>query len=124
MGELVQVAEVHRALELKFKDPVQRRRSLELEVVKRGIAFGTGRTLRGKDPPINGGGAGDPANSTFWTRPRDISKLNLLIGFGRKLTLATEVRRHGRPCAFDEPKTGYGTNPRLTVEGGDKNIKV
>ncbi len=124
IGELVQVAEVHRALELRFKDPVRPKRSLELELVKRGIAFGTGSMLRGEDPAINAEGAGDPANSTFWTRPRDISKLQLRIGFGRKFTLATEVRSQKRPCAFDEPKTGYGTNPGFTVECGDRKIKV
>jgi hypothetical protein len=111
VGQLRQVAEVHRALELVFKDPVRRKRSLELEIVKRAIALGTSSMLRGEDPAINAEGAGDPANSSFWTRPQDISWLDLRIGFGRKLTLADEVRNQDRSCAFDEPKTGYGTNP-------------
>jgi len=124
IGKLRQVAEVHRALELNFKDPVQRKQSLELGLAKRLGQLGAYRVLRDGHPAINAEGVEDPANSSFWTRPQNISGLDLRIGFGRRSTLTTEVRNRKTPCAFDEAKTGHGTNPGFTVKCGGKKIKV
>jgi hypothetical protein len=123
IGELLQVAEVHRALELKLEDPVPRKLSLEFGPPKMLIESGSHRLLSGKHPAIDAAGADDPADSSFWTRPKDISQLDLGIGFGRKATLAAEVH-NGEPCAFHEAKTGYGIHAGFTLECGDKQIKV
>jgi hypothetical protein len=123
LRDLRQIAEVHRALELKFKNPVPRRVSLEFGAPKMLIDFESPRMLRGKHPAVNANGAGDPPDSSFWTRPRDISQLDLRIGFGRRATLATEVRG-GKPCVFHEAKTGYGIHPGFTLECGGRKIKA
>jgi hypothetical protein len=125
LAELRQVAEVHRALELDFKDPVPLKQSLELGLARTLLAaFGAYMVLRDGTPAIDAVGTGDPANSSFWTRPRDLSRLELRIGFGRSRTLAAEVRNRATPCAFDHAKAGYGTNPGFTIRCRDQRIKV
>jgi hypothetical protein len=124
IGELLQVAEVHRALELDFKDPVPRKQSLELGLAKTFSELGAYRVVRDGAPAVDANGVEDPADSSFWTRPRNISELELRIGFGRRHTLATDVLERGRPCAFEAPKAGYGTNPGFTARCGGRTIKV
>jgi hypothetical protein len=125
IGELRQVAEVHRALELNFKDPVPLQQSLELGLARTLFAsFGAYTVVRDESRTTHAAEVGDPANSSFWTRPQDISRLELRIGFGRSRTLAVEVRNRAEPCAFDGAKTGYGTNPGFTIRCRDKRIKV
>jgi len=116
---LQQVAEVDRALELAFKDPVRRKQSLELGVAKKLAEVGAYTSLRETHE-----GVADPPDSSFWTRPRNLSALDLRIGFGRRSTLATDLLHRGRPCRFDEAKVGYGTNPGFTVACGNQKIKV
>jgi hypothetical protein len=123
LAELRQIAEVHRALELSFEDPVPRKLSLEFGAPRKLIEFDSRRLLRGRHPAINAEGADDPPNSSFWTRPGDISRLDLRIGFGRKATLATEIR-NGKPCTYHGPKTGHGIHPGFRLDCGDERIKV
>ena len=63
-------------------------------------------------------GLRDPLPSTFWSRPSNIASRNLYEAFGPIVRVDDEI------CAYDEPKTSYGTTPGFTMKCGARAIKV
>jgi len=63
-------------------------------------------------------GLRDPVRSTFWSRPSDIPSRNLYEAFGPIVRVDDEI------CAYDEPKTSYGTTPGFSMKCGARAIKV
>ncbi len=53
----------------------------------------------------------NPAQSSFWSPPREISSQNLYFGFGRSAL----PRWEDKVCIYDKPKTSYGGNPGFEV---------
>ena len=114
---LVELAEIGDSLDLATRNPTPRR----IDVVVAPFLFydlmhnpvGKGKTAAGTDPGLR-----EPVRSTFWSRPSNIASRNLYEEFGPILRVDDTI------CAYDEPKTSYGTTPGLTMKCGAQTIKV
>ena len=114
---LVELAEIGDSLDLATRNPTPRR----IDVVVAPFLFydlmhnpvGKGKTAAGTDP-----GSREPVRSTFWSRPSNIASRDLYEEFGPILRVDDTI------CAYDEPKTSYGTTPGFTMKCGARTIKV
>lgn len=71
-------------------------------------------------PHGNDDGRTDPASSTFWERPKDISQEDLYAGFGRRQLPGLD----GFVCEYDGPKTSSGTHAGFDVERNGERFKI
>lgn len=123
---LVEIAEISDSLELGAKPPLRRRIDLfevpfyYYDLMHNPVAVGDGPAANLASNPSASADPSlvDPDPSTFWSRPADIASRDLYEAFGPILRLGSE------PCAYDEPKTSYGTTPGFTMKCGDRGIKV
>jgi hypothetical protein len=130
---LVELAEIADSLDLATRNPTPRRIDigyapfLHFDLMHNPV--GKGKTAASNlarnpaDPtnaPESGSDQGlrDPLPSTFWSRPSDIASQNLYEEFGPIVRVDDEI------CAYDEPKTSYGTTPGFTMKCGARTIKV
>ena len=60
----------------------------------------------------------DPANSTFWQYPGEISSKDMYLGFNR-----SKLPEFKTPCKYEEPKTSYGVHPGIVVKCDGKKWK-
>jgi hypothetical protein len=125
-GELVELAEIGDSLDLDTRSPTPR----WIDVLYAPFLYydlmhnpvGKGRTAASNLAPNSAANADhglrDPDRSTFWSRPSNIASLNLYEEFGPIVRVDDEI------CAYDEPKTSYGTTPGFTMKCGARTIKV
>jgi hypothetical protein len=128
---LVELAEIGDSLDLATRSPTPRRIDvgyapfLYYDLMHNPV--GKGRTAASnlaRNPATNAPeldadpSLRDPLPSTFWSRPANIASRNLYEAFGPM------VRVDGEICAYDEPKTSYGTTPGFTMKCGARAIKV
>ncbi len=123
---LVELAEIGDSLDLATRNPTPRRIDLAqapfLHFDLMHNPVGKGKTpasdLARNPGPDMDPSLRDPVRSTFWSRPSDIASRNLYEEFG------PIVRVDDTICAYDEPKTSYGTTPGFTMKCGARTIKV
>jgi len=133
---LVELAEIGDSLDLATRNPTPRRIDvfyapfLYFDLMHNPV--GTGKTAASNllpNPAANPAatnapesdtnrGLRDPLPSTFWSRPSDIASRNLYEEFGPIVRVDDEI------CAYDEPKTSYGTTPGFSMKCGVRTIKV
>jgi hypothetical protein len=128
---LVELAEIGDSLDLATRNPTPRR----IDVVQGPFLYfdlmhnpvGKGKTAASNLAPNPAADAPesdtdsslrDPVRSTFWSRPSNIASRNLYEEFGPIVRVDDEI------CAYEEPKTSYGTTPGFTMKCGARAIKV
>ena len=133
---LVELAEIGDSLDLATRNPTPRRIDvlyapfLYFDLMHNPVGKGsTAASNLAPNPAANAAatnalesdtdpGLRDPLPSTFWSRPSNIASRNLYEAFGPIVRVDDEI------CAYDEPKTSYGTTPGFSMKCSERTIKV
>jgi hypothetical protein len=117
-----EIAEVLAAIQNNDRSPVPRRIDItQLPFVHhRYISGRVGTRHSSSEPATSDGNDLDPLPSTFWTPPRQISRQNLGVGFGRNVRPDFE----GPIWTYAKAKNGFGAHAGFEAQNGETRIKI